>query len=198
MDTVTARPELSDTPIKMAATRQLSFSHRRNVIDSKQDLLMLKRVFGIGMRSHDMPASKLIYPGSSFSLVWTILTALLLVYTAICTPAVVSFYWKAGLCDAQPPTAYFDLFVDCFFIFDIVITCGTGVHIDGRYEDRFGPVLRAYLRHGLFFDLATSLPVSFIELSARSACDDHSEHRPLVLEAHHDMQLRLIRMVIAC
>ena len=45
-----------------------------------------------------------------------------LAYTAVVTPAVIAFYWKAPECSRPPPTIYFHVVVDCFFIVDIVLS----------------------------------------------------------------------------
>ena len=49
----------------------------------------------------------------------------LLVYTAIVTPAVCSFYWMAAEC-VSVPTLPFDVMVDCFFLLDIVVSFNSG------------------------------------------------------------------------
>ena len=56
--------------------------------------IILKGVFGIGPRTEDSPASKLIYPLSPFAMAWMGLTCCFLAYTAIVTPAGTSYIEK--------------------------------------------------------------------------------------------------------
>ena len=49
--------------------------------------------------STGQPASKLIYPLSHFGVAWILTTALLLAYTAIVTPPMISFHWTGAFAD---------------------------------------------------------------------------------------------------
>ena len=46
--------------------------------------------------STGQPASKLVYPLSHFGVAWILTTALLLAYTAIVTPPMISFHWTGA------------------------------------------------------------------------------------------------------
>jgi hypothetical protein len=63
-----------------------------------------ERIFGIGPEDLKIgqAESKLINPLSPFSIGWTIATAILLAYTALVTPAQISFGWLDPQCTPTP------------------------------------------------------------------------------------------------
>ena len=128
-------------------------------------------IFGIGpeRRATGKPKSRLIYPLSPFGIGWVSLTAIFLAYTAIATPAMISLHWLDPQCSTIP-TLPFDAALDCFFILDICLNFGTGVYAGGVYYDRRRAVALMYLKGSFLFDLVTSFPVSFFELSAAAVC----------------------------
>ena len=128
-------------------------------------------IFGIGpeRRATGKPKSRLIYPLSPFGIGWVSLTAIFLAYTAIATPAMISLHWLDPQCSTIP-TLPFDAALDCFFILDIFLNFGTGVYAGGVYYDRRRAVALMYLKGSFLFDLVTSFPVSFFELSAAAVC----------------------------
>ena len=128
-----------------------------------------KTVFGIGEENGRLPKSRLIHPHSPFHLLWTALTAVFLMYTATVVPAVIAFHWMDGECE-EVPTLYFDCVLDTFFLLDILYAFCVGVTYQGHYYDDVRWVAQHYLLGGLLFDLATSIPVSYIELVANAAC----------------------------
>jgi hypothetical protein len=127
-----------------------------------------KTVFGVGEDNGRLPKSRLIHPHSPFHLIWTALTAGFLMYTATVVPAVIAFHWLDGECEVVP-TLSFDLLLDTFFILDILYAFCVGVTYQGHYYDDVKWVARHYLLGGFLFDLATSIPVSYIELIAKAA-----------------------------
>jgi len=130
------------------------------------------QVFGIGKAYGGMPGSKLVNPQSPFAMVWLITSALLLLYSALCSSFYVGFLWQATLCDSPPPTLPFDMFVDLFFLIEVVLTFFTGTTIAGEYSDSLHKVAGRYLKSGAFvFDLITSLPVSFVEFELLKQCE---------------------------
>ena len=136
-----------------------------------EPLSWMKFLFGIG-EEHALsgqPESRLIYPLSYFSIVWLTVTAMFLAYTAVVTPAMISFHWLDPNC-AIVPTLRFDCILDCFFLIDILITFNTGVMSMGDYIDNRREVTLMYLKSDFLFDCVTSIPVSFFELVAEAAC----------------------------
>jgi hypothetical protein len=94
----------------------------------------IKRVFGIGPEHPDlqgMPPSRLIYPLSPFGISWVVITAVLLLYTAVVTPAVIVFHWLDEPC-YPIPTLPIDVFLDIFFLLDIGINFSTGMLVGHR------------------------------------------------------------------
>jgi len=63
-----------------------------------------EKVLGIGPEDLEIGQleSKLINPLSPFSIGWTIATAILLAYTALVTPAQISFGWLDPQCTPTP------------------------------------------------------------------------------------------------
>ena len=131
----------------------------------------LKLIFGIGPADEmaGVPASRLIYPLSSFGLMWIFLTAGFLGYTAVVTLPVIAYYWLEDEC-TEVPTLPFDVVLDTFFLVDILINFNIGIFKQGDYCDDRRTVAIEYL-HGFFlFDCITSFPVSFFEVAARNEC----------------------------
>jgi len=108
--------------------------------------VVLRVVFGIeagtGPRHR---GSKLIHPESPFATVIQIMSMLLLVYTALYTPVTVGFYWNTPPC-YRSPTLEFDVFLDSFFLFEIVVNFFIGVDAAGMYVDEQRIVAMNYLR----------------------------------------------------
>ena len=63
-----------------------------------------EKIFGIGPEDLKIgqPESRLINPLSPFSIGWTIATAIFLAYTALVTPAQISFGWLDPQCTPTP------------------------------------------------------------------------------------------------
>jgi hypothetical protein len=130
------------------------------------------RIFGIGTAHGGMPGSRLVHPQSPFATIWMVFSAHMLLYSALCSSYYVGFLWQTTLCDWVPPTMHFDMFVDLFFLVEIVLTFFTGVTIAGEYSDDMCKVASRYLVHGdVIVDLATSIPVSWIEWSLLKHCE---------------------------
>ena len=113
--------------------------------------------------------SRLIHPTSIFYVNEQFVLALLLFYTAINTPFTVAFYWAQGACDPMP-TLPFDMFVDCYFLMDIVMTFFVGIWLEGKYVDEHGVVAWTYAKGSFCFDFLTSFPVSFLEKIVLDQC----------------------------
>ena len=129
-------------------------------------------IFGIGLEhaASGQPQSRLIYPMSWFGVVWISWTAIFLIYTALVTPPMISFHWLDPDC-TMLVTMPFDCLVDCFFLIDIIVNFNTGLFHMGEYIDDRWEVAIMYLKGGFWFDLVTSIPVSFVELAVQPACE---------------------------
>ena len=132
----------------------------------------LKYVFGVGPADNSgQPASKLIVPLSRFNAGWLMLTCCFLFYTAWVVPPMIAFYWLEDPC-VPAPTLTFDAALDAFFIMDIGLSFVTGIyHLNGEYIDDMGTVAAAYLKGWFVFDVLTSIPVTFFELSVIANCN---------------------------
>lgn len=84
-------------------------------------------IFGIGRSTATRRGSKLINPESPFAQAVTVVSCILLLYTAIITPVAVAFFWENDACDPLP-TLPFDMFLDTFFMCEIVYTFFVAVH----------------------------------------------------------------------
>ena len=66
----------------------------------------------------------------TLSLTHTLTCQILLMYTALLTPVMVGFYWNLPPC-WRSPTLEFDVFLDSFFIFEILYTFFVGIESKG-------------------------------------------------------------------
>ncbi|EKX37596.1 hypothetical protein GUITHDRAFT_144874 [Guillardia theta CCMP2712] len=96
------------------------------------------------------------------------------------------FFWTADSC-VKTPTLYFDVFVDSFFLLEILLNFVTGTFIHNEYVDDLGRVLLSYVQRSLFFDLITSIPASYVELATLKACERGG--------TGGDQSFRLVRML---
>ena len=149
-----------------------------------------KMIFGIGPATRGSASSVLIHPNSPFYVTSSFLIAIFLLYTAVVTPVMVSFYWDQEAC-VRMPTLEFDILVDCFFLVDIAVTFFVGIYHEGKYVDEHCFVVTHYIRHGFFFDLFTSFPVSFMEAAILAECDVAGESGIEISPS----SLRMIRVV---
>ena len=130
------------------------------------------QVFGIGKAYEGLPGSRLVHPRSPFATGCLITSALLLLYSSLCSSFYVGFLWQTSLCESPPPTLLFDMFIDVFFLAEIGLNFFTGATIAGEYSDCMSKVASHYLRTGSFvFDLGTSIPVSFVEWAFLRQCE---------------------------
>ncbi|EKX37660.1 hypothetical protein GUITHDRAFT_165407 [Guillardia theta CCMP2712] len=138
-----------------------------------------KRIFGIGPQHAGLPGSRLIHPYSPFWIAVTTLSASLLVYTGVVSSFTVGFLWNQDPCQKNM-TLEFDMFVDTFFIAEILLTFFVGFMEKGEYKDDFQRTVSHYLRTGFFFDLVTSVPVSYYEYALYKSCLHDSNHKDYV------------------
>ena len=149
----------------------LDHARKRWAQSHENESTLRKRIFGVGPKDKHHPPSRMVYPFSPFALAWTLLTAVLLLYTAVVTPPVIAFYWLDDEC-APVPTLFFDLLVDTFFLLDIIFSFSVGVVHQGKYIDDWRWVAKNYLTGSFLFDVCTSVPISYLELSVANVCAD--------------------------
>ena len=93
-----------------------------------------------------------------------VMSMLLLTYTALYTPIAVGFYWNVPEC-FRSPTLEFDVFLDCFFMFEIFYNFFVGFEHKGGYTDDLKKVAYHYATGNMAFDVCTSIPESVIVVS---------------------------------
>lgn len=128
-----------------------------------------RRVFGIGPKMISLPASRMVHPSSPFAQGVVLVSSLLLMYTAIVTPFLIAFFWHWDTCNMLA-TLPFDMFIDSFFLAEIVFAFFVGTTVNGQYVDDWKQVAWTYASGMLFFDLFTSIPVSYLEFLNAQAC----------------------------
>jgi hypothetical protein len=118
--------------------------------------------------------SRLVNPESPFYLAVTAISVVLLLYVALIVQVEVGFFWRDDLCSGGLETEGFDLFVEVWFLLEIVLTFFTGVHKDGVYRDDLPSVAKSYVYSGaFFFDIITSFPETMVEKALRDEmCSD--------------------------
>jgi len=137
-----------------------------------------------------------INPSSPFSQGWEFFSGLLLLYTTAVTPLLISFFSEEeGWC-RQAPTLKMDMFVDTFFIFEIVTHFLTGRLVHGQYVYKFREVCALYLRGTFPIDLVTAVPVAWLEyfLVEDLTCEEKAE-RPDHGNTAFVQYMRLVRML---
>jgi CRP-like cAMP-binding protein len=102
----------------------------------------------------------LIIPKTSkFLKIWSVLLFLILLYTLTVTPYLVCF-----IENVEPSLDYFNLFVDIFFCFDIMVNmCLAYKNNEGVLVTKKGEIVKHYLKTWFFIDLVSSIPFQFIE-----------------------------------
>jgi hypothetical protein len=130
---------------------------------------LMRRVFGIGKQQGGLPGSKLIHPFSPFAQGLMLTSGILLTYSAIVSSFMVGILWNADTCE-KLLLQEFDMFVDCFFIVEIILHFCTGITHYGEYCDDLKVVAVEYVRGALAFDIVTSIPVSFFEIEDLLTC----------------------------
>jgi len=133
-------------------------------IKTQQSLVILQSCFcGCNSVDEDGNFRYMLSPHSPRRAVWNVVTMFLLIYIAILLPYRLSFEDEAtGF------MAYFEMFIDLFFIVDIMINFRTGYLETGLSgtKEILDPrkVARAYLRGWFCIDLLSSIPLSVVEV----------------------------------
>eukprot|EP00290_Baffinella_frigidus_P036531 CAMPEP_0180307770 /NCGR_PEP_ID=MMETSP0988-20121125/28054_1 /TAXON_ID=697907 /ORGANISM="non described non described, Strain CCMP2293" /LENGTH=839 /DNA_ID=CAMNT_0022291127 /DNA_START=42 /DNA_END=2560 /DNA_ORIENTATION=- len=94
-----------------------------------------------------------------------LMSGLLLTYSAIVSSFMVGILWNSDI-----PIPELDMFIDCFFMVEIILTFFIGITHHGEYCDDIRVIAPVYLKSTFVFDLVTSLPVSFFEIDSLFVC----------------------------
>lgn len=112
---------------------------------------------------------QLIHPESRFKKVWSIILALLLIYTGVLMPVRLAFfdavYWDSW--------TIFDTTIDFFFLADVIVNCFSSYpKPDGSYETHHRKIIKNYLRSWMILDIIASIPFSMIEAYAMESSNE--------------------------
>eukprot|EP00277_Geminigera_cryophila_P031224 CAMPEP_0173059610 /NCGR_PEP_ID=MMETSP1102-20130122/2097_1 /TAXON_ID=49646 /ORGANISM="Geminigera sp., Strain Caron Lab Isolate" /LENGTH=236 /DNA_ID=CAMNT_0013925667 /DNA_START=43 /DNA_END=750 /DNA_ORIENTATION=+ len=129
----------------------------------------MKTVFGLEKGSKHHQGSKLVHPDSGFATFLQLVSMVLLTYTALYTPVTVGFHWNVPPC-YRAPTLEFDVFLDAFFLFEIIVNFFIGIEQNGMYIDEHKQVILTYIQGSFVFDLLTSIPGSIVDLVTLQTC----------------------------
>jgi len=168
---------------------------RSVVVDGR----ILSRTLSVGMSSpsdppeeHKIKKSKLPLFSSKGRLmnVWNLVSCGLLIYIALSVPFRVA-YEDEMTCSAELQT--FDLFVDIFFILDIILTFFVDKQVNGERLGTHRNIANYYIRSGnLLADIVISVPVAWISfIWAGGLCTNETD--PLFILPKLLRLLRLLR-----
>lgn len=128
--------------------------------------------YRLPVRPQEMPWH-VIHPDSLFSSCWSIIIAVLLLYTAAVMPVRIAFF-DVVFFDAWTIT---DMCVDVLFAYDIVVSSMTAFERkEGVYEIRHKKIFIKYLKTWFLFDTLACLPFSFIEYNSNDSGETTSGH----------------------
>jgi hypothetical protein len=144
----------------------------------------------IGLQSK----SKLFNPDFPFIRCQRIISTLLLLYVAIVVQLQVGFYWHAPICEPMS-TEMIDVFIDCFFIFEIILNFYTGIWYDGIYHDHVRFVAWHYITNSFPFDILTSIPVALVEFLLRQQVCSRDLMSTDARDVQGYNQMRLLRSI---
>eukprot|EP00286_Rhodomonas_abbreviata_P000318 CAMPEP_0181290624 /NCGR_PEP_ID=MMETSP1101-20121128/1514_1 /TAXON_ID=46948 /ORGANISM="Rhodomonas abbreviata, Strain Caron Lab Isolate" /LENGTH=1212 /DNA_ID=CAMNT_0023394923 /DNA_START=415 /DNA_END=4052 /DNA_ORIENTATION=- len=114
----------------------------------------------------------IIHPNSVASSVLLLMSGTLLIYSAIQVPLDIGFFWDSELCDGDIILLKFNVFVDTFFVFEILFNFFVGVWYKGEYCDSLAIIAYCYIKGRFIFDVLTSMPTSWFDLIAYNSCYD--------------------------
>lgn len=138
----------------------------------------------------------IISPSSPFAQFVLYISTLLLLYTGLVVPIVVAFFWDNPDPCWRNPLLPFDMFVDTFFLCEILINFRKGTHVGGIYTQDAKVIAWQYIKGDLPFDVFTSIPVSFLEHFALQGCEPGGSSAHVNLRFTRLIKpLRLVRLV---
>ena len=173
---------------------------RRNLVD--QNSLKLATVIRIKQQAHTIKkkleykkaSRRVIFPNSVGKSLWDFCNLLLLTYSVFEIPYSLSF--QPSNCSSSERDS-FNLFIDVFFMADVVISFFTAYMDDevGILEVRLEVIALHYLRGWFFFDLASSLPWDRVFCAVVHDNDSNSIYSRIVKVFRIIKILRFIRML---
>ncbi|EKX41194.1 hypothetical protein GUITHDRAFT_142125 [Guillardia theta CCMP2712] len=179
------RPNFPD-PSLQVARRSGGHLHFQSLYDNAgKNKTFFARFFG-GPKATQ---AWLVHPESAFAKIVALIGALLLLYTAIVIQFEVCFYWNTPPCSSLP-TIKFDVFVDIFFVFQLLISFCSGTMVDGVYEESLRSSWWNYLKGSFLFDAVTSIPTSLMEYIVVAGCTEETAN-----SNQHLGNLQLLRLV---
>ena len=98
-----------------------------------------------------------IFPESRFKTTWDIISCMLIIHQCITIPLQITFQ------DFQPGyLPIFDIICDLWFILDLVLSFNTGYKEKGILHMERKQIIVNYMKGWFIFDLASSIPYSWI------------------------------------
>jgi hypothetical protein len=108
----------------------------------------------------------IIHPEGKPKLIWNLIMAILLIYTAIVMPYTLVFVDSTGF-DTWSIT---DIILDVLFFADFVINCTTAVYDnEGKLVSKYSKILWQYLKTWMLLDIASFFPFDFISPSSNNS-----------------------------
>lgn len=130
-------------------------------------------------------------PGSSFHTIWDLCLLVFLGYIAIVTPFRIGFEM-----DATGFALVFELMIDAFFLFDVVLNFFTAYRLDDGSDELvidLPSIAKKYISSGFFFiDVFSSIPVDFLSSAITSSSSTGSLDGAKSLKA--SKVVRMVRM----
>ena len=121
------------------------------------------------------------HPESKFRLIWNLIIAFLLLYTAIVMPFVLAFIETKDF----DTWGIIDIIIDAIFFIDLTFNCFTAIYdSEGKLIKEFWPIFKKYLKTWFIWDLAACFPFGLI------GNDQNSTHSP----NDYNNILRLLRL----
>ena len=102
-----------------------------------------------------------LQPDSPVRAAWDIVLFLMIIYQAIVLPMRISFEMTFNVF-----LFYFEIAIDCMFMFDIVLNFNTGIYLKGKLEMSRKVIASDYLCPWLFIDVISSCPYTWILAAA--------------------------------
>lgn len=149
------------------------------LVHELEDEVLVDKVGSCGIRIMD--------PRGAFRMRWDVIVLIALLFNLVEIPIRLCFEVDA---EAWSAADLFNLFVDLFFICDIVVNINSGFYKDGFLINEPQVVRKQYLRTWFTLDLLTSIPYSHI-INIFVASASSSSSSPLRASA----LIRLIRLI---
>ncbi|ETV89131.1 hypothetical protein H257_00504 [Aphanomyces astaci] len=116
----------------------------------------------IKQKANDRKVKKLpwylIHPVGPFRLRWDVVSLVLLLYTATCTPLQLSFNSHLDMV----LLAKLDMSIDGFFLVDLCLNCFSTYEVRGRVERRLSRIMHTYFRTWFCLDVVASFPYNVL------------------------------------